>query len=314
MARKKAEEMGVRHDELRTRVVDGKTVWVTKSDLNVELEKQRKIAATNKIIRSIRDGDKSLFALITQEIHNARALCTTLVELKALHTMQSRDHHISIETVEKRSISTASQINELEAQIDQQKSKNKLFGQATEILDQISKARASGEDEKVAQMMSTYRPVLQAYQKQVSALEPAIQSCRTFRVDLQKLYLKISDKVWELRNRVLQIWHGWINDIAPYISEDDRSHYEGDKRWIEYSQFKLNQEMQDLVRKTPGDGDVNQELLKQWDEVSHHLKGLLVQQQQFMKEMSAFVEIYVGKQEETDTNKNRMAFAQRRRS
>lgn len=216
----KAKELGVEPDQITQKVVNGQTVWVKKTEVYADLEKQRNIAS-NRVIRAIRGGENSLFGRILQLGNESRSLLRTSKQYEWLNALQSHDLQVSISNLEQRSQEAADQLAEIEDAIESAKSRDSVFAEGEQALYQIRDAQRDGNKKQVLEIQRAHQELLRKYQKRRKSIEPYLQSARTYRAVLQKQMLKACLLVWDLRSEYLSGIKKHIEELSQQTGDED---------------------------------------------------------------------------------------------
>ncbi len=191
LARQKADELGVEITDLMERIADGKSSFVKKSEVYLQLDKQRQLISPPKKIRSLRDGQNSLALRILGEIRLTRERLGEISDAPPEGIPPLGDYPTMIQKLENRVNHRVQQLGEVENKIERIKTQDPVFDQAEAILRELREAREKRNPALTAQLATTHHSLLKQYETARKSLHPHLDEARQCRVALQKEYAQI---------------------------------------------------------------------------------------------------------------------------
>jgi HPt (histidine-containing phosphotransfer) domain-containing protein len=271
LTRQKARELGVSADSLTTKVQDGKNVWIEKTQLYSELEKQRQIAS-KKVIRSIRGGENSLHNCILLEVKRVMAL---LNEEESLNAIDRHDYSVSVNKIHSSADTWAKQISGFEDQIEQAKKSDPVFEQGERVMQEMLKAQKAGEQSRIVELKSAYSDLLKKYDRRRKSISPYIDSARISRLSLQKEYWKILQTGWKIRNDVIL---GVIKTFDALPREVRTTELSNDFNSVRELFNSLNEIGDSLKARAPGSTGDPIALSEAWNPILNEFKSIVDRQ------------------------------------
>ncbi|MFB3784889.1 MAG: hypothetical protein ACE15F_00825 [bacterium] len=206
LARQKADELGVEITDLMERIADGKSSFVKKSEVYLQLDKQRQLLAPKKSIRSLRDGPESLAARIRGEIQLARSRLDEISHAPREGLPPVGDYPTMIQKLENRVNHRVLELEEVEERIERIKIQDPVFGQAEAVLRELHQAREKQDWPLISQLAAAYHPLLKQYETARKSLHPHLEEARQCRLALQKEYAQILKIRFRLQGVLLSLF------------------------------------------------------------------------------------------------------------
>lgn len=201
-AKTQAEQMGTNQNNLHQRVVDGKYQWVQQAKTLQEDERKKRILATSRPARALRDGENSLVSLIQKSLDKFYDLAEQFKQSKNIQQMDYIDCMNTAKKIFERTETYANQLSEVENKIELSKAQNPVFQEAEKLLLLMSQLKKQHNNKKLNQLQKQNAPLLISYQNQRKSLTPLIENARQLRTDLQREYWRIMQSNWNLYKSV----------------------------------------------------------------------------------------------------------------
>lgn len=309
-ARKKAEELGVDPSDIMLRVHDGKSSWVRKSEVYVQLDRQRKLVAPPKIMRSIRDGKNSLVARIHREVNQCRQLMSDLAKQKVPASINISEFKTSTAKLENRANSIENQLTDVEARIDRAKARDPIFAMAEAVFADVRSAQDQNDQERADRLLAENKDTLGKYEFLRKSLNPYLEEARKYRLELQKEYWQIMQSRFKLQAVSIQLVKSDLAPLLAHLQQDGSQ-----SSLIKASELiKEDEQCQkkylDLSSHTPPSHIPPQDACSVWDCILPEMESLLDQQVDLQNQFS---DLMTGQKVPADSSKSRMAFVQKRR-
>lgn len=197
IAQKKAAELGVETSEVVKTVAGGKTVWKTKKEVSVLLEKRAKLRPQPKIQRALRGGDDSIVGDITKRLEQVDRCLQDLNGLGVVEMMENRDIQTSLNNIVQRVTGQMEHLAEIENRIESKKSGDPFVQKMDEVARRLARAQAEGDQETVRQLAETHAADLQKYQTWRRSIQPDVEAALFCRVALlqeqRRVYKYVGD-------------------------------------------------------------------------------------------------------------------------
>lgn len=204
IAEQKAHELGVDPSDLMQRVYDGRTSWAKKTDIYVQLDKQRKMVAPKKVMRALRDGHHSIVSRIKKEIEKCRIIFQNATDQNQSASLKLSEINTSVEKVKNQSKNLEKQLNDVESKIERIKEREPVFEKAEAILTQIRDARDQENHIVVNRLLLENKEVLAQYEILRKNLHPHLEKARKCRQELQRVYWQIMKNRFQLQTISIQ--------------------------------------------------------------------------------------------------------------
>ncbi len=314
MARKKAEELGVDVSDIMQRVHDGKSSWVKKSEVYVQLDKQRKLVAPQKVIRSLRGGHDSLVSRIQREIALSRDWSTKLARDSRSTDKELPELKTAIAKLENRTNSLATQLTDVESRIDRAKAHDPVFAEAESVLAQVQTAREKEDSGQAEQLLARHKDLLSKYEFLRKSLHPYLEEARKYRLELQKEYWQIMQIRFKLQTvsiqQIKQRLAGIAADLQKTGNQPDFLQSTGVLLQEDERQAR---EYRNLASHTPPSHIPPDDASKMWDCILPEMETTVDAQADLQKKFIALLEGQAGKAEPADSTQRRMVFAQQKK-
>ncbi|MGC9326509.1 MAG: hypothetical protein ACP5I1_02640 [Candidatus Hinthialibacter sp.] len=288
VAEQKAHELGVNPSDLMQRIIDGKASWAKKTDIYIQLDKQRKMIAPKKVMRTLRDGRNSIVSRIRKEIEECRGILqktgapnhSTSAKLAEIKTL--------IEKIGNQSQNLENQVCEIESKIENIKEREPVFKQAEAILTQIRHARDQENQTAIQRLFSENKELLGHYEILQKNLHPHVEKARRRRQELQRVY-------WQIMKCRFQLQAISIQQIKTHIAGQaaQLNNQEEKKNWMVKitdalkDEKILRQGYQSLSQQTPPTHVSTQDASKIWDQLLPELENIIERQAGMRKKLSA---------------------------
>ncbi len=224
LSRQQAEQLGVDSSDMMQRVTDGKSAWVKKSDTYIQLDKQRRLVAPQKTIRSLRGGENSLVSRIKKEVEGCRERITYFPQFAGKQLKEINDYKTSITKLENRTQNVSSTLAEVESRIERAKADDPVFQQAEAVLGQVRLAREKQDSEKTEKLLTYNKDLLVNYDLKRKSLSIYFDEAHKYRTELQKEYSQIMQIRFKLQIiSIQQIKKSLAENVATIHSEVKKS-------------------------------------------------------------------------------------------
>lgn len=309
LARKRAQELGVSPEDLVQKVVNGQAVWVLKTEIYADLDKQRKLAVSPKVIRAIRGGENSLYGLIQANLEQAKRLLQEVGARDLWNPIERHDSLSSIINVERRGGEAATYMMELEDEIEKVKEKDPIHADAEKILSEMRQAQLDGRSDVVADISRSHADLLKRYQQRRKAIEPHIQSTRNYRMVLQKEYWKIMQIVWRLRDVLMEALEKEMESVSiDRFNEAEIKQFRTDRHFISINRNSFNARQREVSARCPA---LQDDAMDEWNRTLDSMRQLLEQQAAFYSDCLSVTSKYIFSDAKSRDDLHRMAFTQR---
>lgn len=274
IAKNKAKQLGVKTDEITTRVVDGQARWVKKIDVASELERQRQISAKS-VIRSIRGGENSLYGRIQAESDRIQLLLAEYAESEELNPIERRDASAMLEKIVARAHDTASQIAGNEDQIETTKAQDPVFQQAEPLLLAMHAAKKEGDIKKLQQLSVQNGDLLRKYEIRRKSIQPLIQTAKSLRLVLQKEFWRVLQHSWKLHAARVRRAAYLLQNVDNARKQTKAAQWKEDLEFVEINDKAFEIRLTNLSSKCPAADKDEDVQMKEWDPVLATMVELL---------------------------------------
>ncbi len=310
MARTKADELGVDTTDMMQRVFDGRSSWVKKSTVYIQLDKQRKLVAPQKVMRSLRGGQDSLLSRIHVEIANCRGLINEIAK-QSSSDREFAEIKSSVHKLENRANSLSSQLADVETKIDRMKSRDPIFSQAEAVLTQVRVEREKDGD--ADKLLLENKELLSQYEFLRKSLLPYLEEARKCRLELQKEYWLIMQNHYKLSNiSIQQIKQSLAHLIPQWQKKEGQSDQLLKASDLLRNDEEISRTYRDLYSHTPPSHLPQQDASKIWDCILPEMENLIHQDDALRHEFSDLLGQNTEK-EQSLTPRQRMAFVQQKK-
>lgn len=311
MTRKKAEELGVDPSDIMLRVNDGKSSWVKKSEVYVQLDRQRKLVAPPKVMRSLRDGKNSLVSRIHHQVNECRLIINDLSKQKNPVNFNLSEYKTASAKLENRTNSIENQLMEVESRIDRTKAREPIFAQAESVFSKVQDAKGKNDIARADQLLAENKDILGKYEFLRKGLNPYLEEARKYRLELQREYWHILQIRYKLQTSIIQQSK---TSLAAMITAIQK---EGGSQAVLVKTSELVKEddlimrqYNDLASHTPPSHIPSADASSIWDYILPEMEPLIEQQAELQRQFAALTS---GQREPGDSSTSRMAFVQKRR-
>lgn len=314
MARKKADELGVDVSDIMQRVHDGKSSWVKKSDVYAQLDKQRKLVAPQKVIRSLRGGRDSLVSRIQREIALSRDWSTKLARDNRFGDKELPELKTAIAKLENRTNSLATQLADVESRIDRVKAQDPVFAEAESVLAQVQSVREKEDAGQAEQLLARHKDLLSKYEFLRKSLLPHLEEARKYRLELQKEYWQIMQIRFKLQAMSIQQIKQRLAGIASHLQKaGNQPEFLQSAAALLQEDEHQNKLYRNLASHTPPSHIPPDEASQMWDCILPEMETTVDAQADLQKKFIAILEGQAGKAEPADASLRRMVFTQQKK-
>ena len=307
-----AEKLGVAHEELGKRIINGQARWVKKAALYTDMEKQRSIAAVKKPVRVLRDGENSLARKISSLLEGIGSQLEDLAGQNLISSMEKLDLRRSVNNLQQRVEKHIAELEKIESTIEQEKSRDPLFAEADAVLQELYRCKTDGNASRFASLQQTHAELLKKYENRRKSLMPYIVSARHERFILQKEFWRLMQIQWDLQVRALaqgvKQFGSLVKDLS---SEDLQCAHEHESMILQDQLDQLDQRKNELAAQIPPNDAPPQEGSKRWDQTLPVMETMLEEQAFLLQTLQARVQEYTTEALPSGESSRRMAFADR---
>lgn len=313
-AKAKAEEINAAKDGMRQRIVDGKYQWVEQAKVLQEEERKKRVLATSRPIRALRDGENSLVAHIQKTLHQYSNCMNQFKQSGYLPDMDYIDCKNTANKIVERTETFSKQLTEVEDKIELTKSQNPLFKEAEKVLYLMNEYMKMNKKDQAIQLQKQNGQLIASYQKQRKSLAPLVDNARHLRADLQREYWRIMQALWNLHKSVFTKELKTSSDKLETLDNPDWKANAGQELQEANHQFESLAERENTLRSSlPANILTNDEFARSWDEILPDMSSILVEME-FLSSVMQNIMLKFDSIEDTKSTQptNRMVFTSKK--
>ena len=209
----KAEKQGIDPKNMIKTVRGGRTIWITKEEMNTVLAKQRKLNPQKFVQRSER-GEGSLLAEINRRIDTCKAIGQVLKKVNPDMTAGITKKLRNLEWVNNRTLGLAKEIRILETAIQRKKTEDPIFSEidksTTEMVSAVEKNLLP--EVEVCQSFCNHR--MDDYMMKQKRIEPYIKKAREYRLEFLQSKRQLFQIEFELLSDGEALFAGPLQEIV----------------------------------------------------------------------------------------------------
>ncbi|RJP35193.1 MAG: hypothetical protein C4527_00990 [Candidatus Omnitrophota bacterium] len=313
MTKKKAAELGMNPDEVTAKVKNGQLIWVKRADLYQQLEKQRKVAGPEKVVRALRDGENSLKSKIEKDIRITRMIADEMTKANIITMIERNDIMSSIAHVQRRFSGIITELQTIEESIERAKKSDDVLKEGEEVLKEMKSAAESGNTQMIAQLRSLHKDLLTKYENRRKSLDPLITSARHCRADMQREYWRIYQNRWKLQGITFKYYLKDIATISTNLPDGPVKDSFQEELTLLHEDFEklLGQHNQLSVQYPDTTADPTASM-KAWDEILPSMKTLIEEQDFLFESLQSLIAKYQPYAAKTEETAQRMVFIEQK--
>lgn len=176
----KAEKEGINPEDMIKTVRGGKTIWITKDEMNATLAKRRKVTGVKYAQRTNR-GDDSVASEVNRRISECRALINYIRVISPEEVNELGRMIRELEAIQNRISSLGQDVSMLEKAIDRKKGDDPVFAEMDEVKSKMMEAMDAGKLEDYELCQSHHDRHMDEYLVKEKRLQPYIEKARKCR-------------------------------------------------------------------------------------------------------------------------------------
>ncbi len=314
LSRQQADKLGVDASDMMQRITDGKSAWVKKSEIYVQLDKQRKLVAPQKAIRALRGGENSLVSRIKKEVGICQEQITDLSQSGGAQSKGYSDYKILIPKLENRTRNIASRLAEVESRIERVKAADPVFKQAEIVLGEIHQAKEKQDAVKTQQLLIQHQDLLVRYESQRKGLAPYLEEASKFRTELQKEYWQIMQIRFKLQTISIQLAKKRLaENVTSINNEQQKSEILHQAAAFHKQEEDLKAQYMNLSSHCPTTQVSIQDASRIWDCIIPEMVSIIKQQTDLLHNFESLSQ-QESKTDMPDFTPQRMAYSKQKKS